>query len=219
MIKKFLAVFLFGVSFAAGASPAAPVLDTDYVKVMEPQPADTGKKVEVIEFFAYYCPHCYAFDPSLTAWAKKQGDNIVFRRIHVGTGPAVLPQQKLFFSLESLGLADQFHQKVFDAMHAQPSALRTDAMVQEWAAHEGIDKNKFAGTYGGLGVSGQVRRASRLMDVYRVDYWPMVIIDGKYMTSPSQVNKGTPVHSEEQMHANTLTVMDFLVSKAKAEKK
>lgn len=219
MIKRFLAVLLFGVSFAAAASPAAPVLDTDYLKVMEPQPVDTGKKVEVIEFFAYYCPHCYAFEPGIAAWAKKQGDNIVFKRVHIGSGPSVLPQQKLFFTLESMGLLERFHQKVFDAMRAQFGALRDDAAVIDWAAKQGIDKKKFAETYNGLGVSGKLRRVDRMMDVYRVDYWPMVIIDGKYMTSPSQVNKGTPVSTEEQMHANALTVMDFLVSKAKAEKK
>ena len=219
MIKKFLAVVLFGVSLAAAASPTAPVLDTDYVNLVERQPADTGKKVEVIEFFAYYCPHCYAFEPSIAAWAKKQGDNIVFKRIHVGTGPAVLPQEKLFFSLEAMGLLEQYHQKVFDAMHAQLGALRDDAAVMEWVAKQGIDKAKFAETYNGLGVLGKVRRTERMMGDYRVDYWPMVVIDGKYMTSPSQVNKGTPVQTEAQMQANALTVMDFLVAKAKAEKK
>lgn len=219
MIKQFLAVLLFGVSFAAGASPAAPVLGTDYQKVMEPQPVDTGKKVEVIEFFAYYCPHCYAFEPGIAAWAKRQGDNIVFKRVHIGSGPSVLPQQKLFFALESMGLLEQYHQKVFDAMRAQLGALRDDAAVMAWAAKEGIDQKKFAETYNGLGVSAKLRRTEHLMDVYRVDYWPMVIIDGKYMTSPTQVIKGTPVSTEEQMHANALTVMDFLVSKAKAEKK
>jgi len=219
MIKQFLAVLLFGVSFAATASPTAPVLDVDYQKLVERQPVDTGKKVEVIEFFAYYCPHCYAFEPGIAAWAKKQGNNIVFKRVHVGTGPAVLPQQKLFFTLEAMGLLEQYHQKVFDAMRAQLGALRDDAAVMEWAAKEGIDKNKFAETYNGLGVSGKVRRTEHMMGDYRVDYWPMVIIDGKYMTSPAQVKKGTPVSTEEQLHANALTVMDFLVSKAKAEKK
>jgi thiol:disulfide interchange protein DsbA len=219
MFKKFLALLLFGVSFAAGASPAAPVLDTDYVRLSERQPVDAGKKVEVIEFFAYYCPHCYAFEHDIEAWAKKQGDNIVFRRVHISSGPSVLPQQKLFFSLEAMGLLDQYHQKVFDAMHARLGALRDDDAVMEWVAKEGIDKKKFAETYGGLGVSAKLRRTDRMMSDYRVDYWPMVIIDGKYMTSPAQVNKGTPVQTEEQMHANTLTVMDFLVAKAKSEKK
>ncbi|MTW12246.1 thiol:disulfide interchange protein DsbA/DsbL [Pseudoduganella eburnea] len=218
MIKKFLALVLFGVSFAAAAAPAAPVLGTDYVRLVERQPVDTGKKVEVIEFFAYYCPHCYAFAPDIEAWARKQGDNIVFKRVHIGSGPSVLPQQKLFFSLESMGLLEQYHLKVFDAMHAQLGALRDDAAVMDWAAKEGIDKKRFAETYSGLGVSGKLRHADRMMGDYRVDYWPMVIIDGKYMTSPAQVNKGAPAKTEEQMHANALSVMDFLVAKAKSEK-
>lgn len=219
LLKQILAVALYGIAFAAGASPAAPVLDTDYVKLPEPQKTDSGNKVEVIEFFAYYCPHCNAFEPSLSAWAKKQGDNIVFKRVHVGRGPSVLPQQKLFFTLEALGLLEKDHQKVFDAMHVHNNPLRNDQAVFDWAASAGIDKNKFAATYTGMGVDSKVRRTEHMMGDYRVDYWPMVIIDGKWMTSPAQVNKGTPVQTEEQMHTNALTVMDFLVSKAKAEKK
>ncbi|WP_028102354.1 thiol:disulfide interchange protein DsbA/DsbL [Pseudoduganella violaceinigra] len=220
LIKQMLAVALFGAAFAAGASPAAPVAGTDYVKLSEPQPVDTGKKVEVIEFFAYYCPHCYAFEPSLSAWVKKQGDNIVYKRVHVGRGPAVLPQQKLFFSLEAMGLVEQYHQKVFEAMHVQNKPLRSDAEVLGWAAGAGIDKSKFAETYTGLGVGAKVRRTERMMGDYRVDYWPMVVIDGKYMTSPAEASRNIkPAPNEEQMHANALAVMDYLVSKAKSEKK
>jgi thiol:disulfide interchange protein DsbA len=219
LFKQIFAAALCGLAFSAGASPAAPVLGTEYVKLAEPQKTDAGNKVEVIEFFAYYCPHCYAFEPSLSAWVKKQGDNIVFKRIHVGRGPSVLPQQKLFFTLDALGLLEQNHQKVFDAMHVHNNPLRTDQAVSDWAASAGIDKNKFAATYNGMGVDAKVRRTERMMGDYRVDYWPMVIIDGKWMTSPSEANKGAQAATEEQMHANTLAVMDFLVSKAKAEKK
>ena len=220
MIKRLLAVLLFGISFAAGASPAAPVLGTDYQKVMEPQPVDTGKKVEVVEFFAYYCPHCYAFEPSIAAWAKKQGDNIVFKRVHIGSGPSVLPQQKLFFTLESMGLVDQYQQKVFDAIHVKHNPLRSDAAVMEWLASSGIDKAKFTDIYNSFGTAAKVRRAERMMGDYRVDYWPMLFVDGKYMTSPAEANKSvSPVPNEAQQHANALMVLDFLVAKAKAEKK
>lgn len=219
LFKQILAVALCGLAFTATASPSAPVLGKEYVKLMEPQKTDTGNKVEVIEFFAYYCPHCYAFEPSLEAWVKKQGDNIVFKRVHVGRGPAVLPQQKLFFALESLGLLEQDHRKVFDAMHVHNNPLRNDQAVFDWAASVGIDKNKFASAYSGMGMDANLRRTERMMSDYRVDYWPMVIIDGKWMTSPSEANKSTQASTEEQMHANALAVMDFLVSKAKAEKK
>lgn len=220
LFKQILAVVLCGVAFGAAASPAAPVAGTEYVVLREPQPVDTGKKVEVIEFFAYYCPHCYALEPSLAAWVKKQGDDIVFKRVHVARGPAVLPQQKLYFALEALGLLEQNHQKVFEAMHVRNNPLRSDAAVIDWAAANGIDKNKFTETYNGFGVGAKLRRTDRMMGDYRVDYWPMLIVDGKYMTSPAEASKGvSPVPSESQQHANALAVLDFLVAKAKAEKK
>ena len=48
----------------------------------------------------------------------------------------------------------------------------------------------------------------------------MIAIDGKYTTSPSMANKNAPSGmTEEQQQQNALMVMDFLVAKAKAEKK
>src|SRR5689334_8763460 len=87
------------------------------VSAAAPPPADAGGKVEVIEFFAWYCPHCYAFEPALQAWVKRQGDRIVFKRVHVSRDAGVAPQQRLFFTLEAMGLLDQYHDKVFAAMH------------------------------------------------------------------------------------------------------
>ena len=94
------AAILFAAAGIAAASPAAPKEGADYLILPEAQPTDSGGKVEVTEFFAYYCPHCHAFEPQLAAWVKKQGDNIVFRRVHVPRGPAVAPQQRLFYTLE-----------------------------------------------------------------------------------------------------------------------
>ena len=221
MLKKilFAATFAFAAAGAV-ASPAAPKEGADYQVLPNPQPTDSGKKVEVIEFFAYWCPHCYTFDPILTAWVKKQGDNIVFKRVHVAAGAPVVPQQKLFFTLESMGLVDQYQQKVFDAIHVKHNPLRSDAAVMEWLASSGIDKAKFTDIYNSFGTAAKVRRAERMMGDYRVDYWPMLFVDGKYMTSPAEANKSvSPVPNEAQQHANALMVLDFLVAKAKAEKK
>ncbi|XLZ67883.1 thiol:disulfide interchange protein DsbA/DsbL [Massilia sp. SR12] len=218
--KQILAAALCTFAVSAAASPAAPSAGAEYVVLPEPQAVDTGKKVEVIEFFAYYCPHCYVLEPALAAWVKKQGDNIVFKRVHVGRGPSVLPQQKLFFSMEALGVLEQNHQKAFDAMHLLNNPLRNDAMVLDWAASRGIERRKFMETYNGMGVTARVRRAERMMAAYRVDYWPMLFVDGKYMTSPAEASRRIkPEPDEKQQHANALQVLDFLVAKAKAEKK
>ncbi|MGO4382193.1 thiol:disulfide interchange protein DsbA/DsbL [Pseudoduganella sp. RAF53_2] len=221
ILKKFLV--LTTLSFAALgalASPADPKPGAEYTVLKAPQSTDTGKKVEVIEFFAYYCPHCYALEPKLAEWVKKQGDTIVFKRVHVSRGQEVLPQQKLFFTLEALGLVEQYHNKVFNAMHVEHNRLNRDEQVFEWIEKNGIDKNKFIDTYRGFGIAARVRHTDPMMEAYEVDSWPMIAIDGKYLTSPYIANHtATAPMSEAQQQQNALQVMDFLVAKAKAEKK
>ena len=221
VLKKILA--LATLSFAAlgaAASPADPHPGAEYIVLKTPQPVDAGKKVEVIEFFAYYCPHCYALEPKLADWVRKQGENIVFKRIHVSRDANVLPQQKLFYTLEALGLVEQYHNKVFNAMHVEYNRLNRDEQVFEWAEKNGIDKNKFIDTYRGFGIAGKVRRTDAMMNAYQVESWPMIVIDGKYQTSPYIANKDSKVPlTEAQQQDTALQVMDALVAKAKAEKK
>ena len=78
----------------------------EYTTLKTPQPVQAqGKKVEVIEFFMYHCPACYALEPAMLEWVKKQGDNISFRRIHIFTlfykvGLTEINRNRKFISLE-----------------------------------------------------------------------------------------------------------------------
>jgi thiol:disulfide interchange protein DsbA len=225
MLKQILSAAVFcaaGLAFAAGAaaSPAAPKEGAEYKALPAPQPTDTGKKVEVIEFFAYWCPHCHTFDPILSAWVKKQGDNIVFKRVHVPYNERLAPQQKLYYALESLGLADAMQAKVLGALHGGGQRFTSDEEVFDWVARNGVDKQKFIDAYRSFGVAGKVRRSSALMDSYKVEYWPLIVVDGRWQASPSltgEANKNLDTEAAQQQA--TTQVLDFLVAKAKAEKK
>jgi thiol:disulfide interchange protein DsbA len=201
------------------AAPAEPQDGVEYQTLRAPQPADTGngKSVEVIEFFAYYCPHCYAFEPGLEAWVRKQGGNIVFKRVHVSGGAAVAPQQRLFYTLDAMGLLPQYHQKAFDAIHVEHRRFANDDEVLDWAARNGIDRAKFAGAYNSFGIGAKVRRVESLMDAYDVQFWPLIVVDGRYVTSPTHAGKRMPEGSSEaRQQQATLQVMDALVGKAAA---
>ena len=206
---------------SASASPAEPKNGVEYKTLPTPQPVDTGKKVEVIEFFDYACPHCHALDPSLTAWVKKQGDNIVFKRVHISRTGTDLPQQKMFFTLEAMGLMNEaINTKIFTEMHVNRNRMNRDELAFDFIAKQGIDRQKFTDTYRGFGVQARIRKATAMMDTYGVDSWPMFAIDGKYVTSPSMSDEGSKsATTEAQLHAQGLQVMDVLVAKAKAEKK
>jgi protein dithiol oxidoreductase (disulfide-forming) len=201
-------------SVPAGA--AEPRDGIEYLTLPSLLPTDSGRKVEVIEFFAYYCPHCYAFEPRLAAWVKRQGDNIVFKRVHVPRDANVLPQQRLFFTLDAMGLLEQYHDKVFAAMHVERLRLNSDEQVFDWIAKNGIDRGRFIDTYRSFGIEQRLRRADAMMDAYHIDRWPVVAIGGRWLTSPSHANQNSgETRTEAQQQDVALQVMDYLVAKAR----
>ena len=223
--RLFCTAALLGLSglavLPAHASASAPKDGVEYKTLPSPQPTDAGpRKVEVIEFFAYYCPHCYAFEPLLAEWVRKQGDAVVFKRVHVAAGAGVLPQQRMFYTLEALGLLEQYHAKAFAAMHVERLRLANDEQVFDWAARAGIDRTRFIDTYRSFGVQAKLRRAAALMQDYGVTHWPMLAVDGRFLTSPGMVAEGAEGNPPEaHLLQGTLQVMDQLVAKAKADKK
>jgi thiol-disulfide isomerase/thioredoxin len=104
-------------------------------------------KIEVIEFFWYECPHCNAFEPALDAWAKRAPDDVAFRRVPVWfREEPFAPQQRLFFTLETLGLLPTLHRKVFSTIHGERTRLRTPKTSPPFALANGVDPVKFMAT-------------------------------------------------------------------------
>ena len=60
-----VAASLAALSLSATAQMAAPQEGNQYLRLKNPQPVESGKKIEVIEFFSYGCPHCGEFEPIL----------------------------------------------------------------------------------------------------------------------------------------------------------
>jgi thiol:disulfide interchange protein DsbA len=203
------------VSTSAAASPADPKNGVEYVTLAQPQPTQaTGKKVEVIEFFMYHCPHCNALEPQFEQWVKKQGDNIVLKRVHLPfTGPND-PEAHLYLTLEALGKVDEMQTKVFKAVHVDRIRLNEDAKIIDWVSKNGIDRATFLNAWNSFGVMTKLRRLPQVVDAYKVDGVPTVVIDGKYQTSPATVYNSVKTNNEAQLFQATLQVMDALVAKA-----
>jgi thiol:disulfide interchange protein DsbA len=208
-----ISLCFFAVS--AGASEAEPKSGLDYITLSTPQPTDSGKKVEVVEFFGYFCPHCNVFDPMLSEWVKKQGNNIVFKRIPVAFNDSALPQQRLYFTLEAMGKLEELHKKIFAAIHADRQQLNKEEAIVDFVVKQGIDKQKFLDTYNSFSVQSKVTRATQMQGLYRIEGVPTIAIDGRFLTSPSIAAAGMPANhqSEASLQLGALNVMDVLVAK------
>jgi thiol:disulfide interchange protein DsbA len=161
-----------------------PVEGKDFTRVQPPVPVAVPGKIEVIEFFGYWCPHCNEFEPTLEAWVRRLRAEVNFRRMPVAWQAMHVPYQKLYFALEALGQLEAVHRKVFYAVHVQGLRLENDAGIAAFAAASGLDGAKLVNAMRGFTVASKVQMANQLYTAYRMDGVPTLAINGRFLTSP-----------------------------------
>jgi len=200
-----LAVFVAALSLSAAAQLAPPQEGNQYVRLKNPQPVETGKKIEVIEFFSYGCPHCGELEPFLQAWLKTMPADVQFRRIPVMFQERWIPLAKIYYTLEALGEEARLTPEVFSALHGKGLSLWQDKTFFDWAASQGLDRKKVEDMYNSFGIGGKVNRARLAAQTYQVQSVPLIVVDGKF-------------GSNRVSHSAVPPLIDALVAKARAER-
>ena len=192
--------------FATGAHAQAKFKEgKDYLKLSTPAPTQApAGKVDVIEFFWYSCPHCNAFEPEFEAWVKSAPKNLQVRRVPVAFNNTFVPQQKIYYTLEAMGLIPDVHLKVFRAIHVERQRLNKDEDIFAFMEKNGVDAKKFKEIYNSFTVAGQVRKATQLQEAYGVEGVPSMGVAGKYYTD------GTRAGSM----GNVLQVVQYLAAQS-----
>ena len=178
--------FLVALLAFASAGAAWSQAGTPYSLLSPPQPTEGGGKIEVIEFFWYGCPHCYALEPAVNAWLKTAPKDVVFKRVPAFPSESWGRDAVMFYTLEAMGLLDKYHDKVFDAIHKDKVNFANKAKRDEWLKANGIDPAKYAEVEKSFTVVTKVSRARQMTQSYKVDSVPRFIVNGKYVTSGEQ---------------------------------
>jgi thiol:disulfide interchange protein DsbA len=178
---------------AAADTPAGPTLwqeGVNYTRLVPGQPTDVpAGQVEVLEFFWYACPHCYALEPQVEAWKKSKPAYVTFVPVPVTWTDGHRALARLFYTLESLGKSEQLHSEVFKEIQSNGDALvaadgdeaQTEHMQIVFARKEGITENAFKAAYRSMGVEARLQRADELVQRYRIDGVPTFVVNGKYI--------------------------------------
>jgi len=169
-----------GLAFAPASHAQS---DARYVTLEPAQPSDTAGKVEVLEFFAYTCPHCFAIEPLTAKWSQTLPENVAFKRVPVGFNAGMADLQKLYYSLEALNRLD-LHEKVFVAMHRERKRITNFNAMVDWVETQGVDRKEFEAAFKSFGINNKVARANELTKSYKIDSTPSLAVGGRYVTSP-----------------------------------
>ncbi|MGA3251069.1 MAG: thiol:disulfide interchange protein DsbA/DsbL [Paraburkholderia sp.] len=211
-MKKLLSILFLSLGFvsaAVEASPAAPVAGTDYIVLSPAQPVDVpAGKIEVTEFFWYGCPHCNEFNPYLETWIKKQGPDVVFKRVPVAFRDDFIPHSRMYHALDALGLAQKLTPIVFNEIHVNKDYLLTPEDQAKFLAKNGVDPQKYLAAYNSFSTQSEIQRDKKLLDDYKIDGVPTLAVQGKYETGPAATNS----------LPGTIQVLDYLVAQIRAKK-
>lgn len=180
----------------------------DYSVLSPTQPTDAKGKIEVTEFFWYGCSHCFELEPQLQKWLKTLPKDVVFHRVPaLFPGDKWLPEVKIYYTLEAMGLAEKLHQDVFDAMHVDRVRLSDEGTLFAWMEKKGVERKKFEETYRSFAVQSKAQRSKQLSQAHGLDGVPTLVVQGKYK----------PILGPSSTHADLLAITDKLIAKARAE--
>ncbi len=162
----------------------------DYQKIKTPlQMAKTGK-VEVVEFFWYGCPHCFAFEPDIEPWIAKLPADVHFRRSAVAFDALKEIHQQIYYTWEALGVVDTMHTKTFNRFHVQHKPINRESDMLQFAQENGLDVAKVKEAWNSFGVQTKMRQAKQLSEDYGIDGVPEIGVQGRFLTSPSMAGDG-----------------------------
>ncbi len=205
MLKKIVFLGLFCFAFAVKAEGGFETLSPA-------QPVQNSDKIEVIEFFWYGCPHCYHFEPEISAWLKTKPANVEFIR-----QPAIFSDlwgkhAKIFFTTEALGLPEKVQEKIhadlFDAIQNKKQKLITEEELAKFFVEHGVKEDDFHNAYNSFAVDAKMRQAEGMGLRYGITGVPTIVVNGKYRVT------GQSAKSQE----NILTVTNQLIQEESKSK-
>jgi len=177
-------------------------------KIINPPQPTEPDKVEVIEFFWYGCPHCYHLEPVLNAWLKGIPKDVVFKRVPASQGGWTNLAQ-MYYTVEAMGLLDQLHTKIFEAIHRDSINLGNKKLRDEWLAKQGVDVAKYNEVEKSFSVMTKLQRSKQLGEAYKIDSVPQLIVNGKYLVNAESAG------GNERM----IPAVDAAIALARQEKK
>jgi thiol:disulfide interchange protein DsbA len=197
-----------GLTLASRArAQGTPEEGKQYMKLQPAVPTNlpAGKKIEVIEFFWYGCPHCFTFEPVLGAWARQLPADVYYHPLPIYfLGP--VEHQKLFYALEEIGQREALQAKIFTAIHVQHKSLNTEAEIGAFVSSNGVDGAKFAEAFKSFAVNTKVTRGKQVASAYKLDGVPALSVQGRFHTSPALASGGE----------RAVQVADFLIQRVRS---
>lgn len=181
MIQK----LLFATALLLGSQTALAQTEpfqegTHYFNTNQAQPPSEDGSVEVTVVFSYLCNHCNVLEPYVQSWEQRKPENVKMHRLHVNFGRPHELMARGYIAAEMLGIADESHQAMMDAIWKDRRQFRNRDQLADFYAGFGVEKDRFLANFSSFAADSQLRRSERDVKLFGVTGTPSIIVNRKY---------------------------------------
>jgi thiol:disulfide interchange protein DsbA len=94
---------------------------------------------------------------------------------------------RMFYTAEALGKLDEMHEAIFREIHINNQSLTTEASIQALFLNFGVSAEEFKNTFRSFAIESKLKRAKNLTQRYRIQSVPIIVTNGKYLTTGPEV--------------------------------
>lgn len=137
----------------------------------------------VSEYFSFYCPHCYSFEPIIKQLKEQLPAEVRLQKNHVSFmgGNMGKSMSKAYATMLALNVEEQMLPVMFNRIHNQRKAPKNDQELRQIFTDEGIDGAKFDAAFNGFAVDSMVRRFDKQFQDSGLTGVPAVLVNNRYL--------------------------------------
>jgi thiol:disulfide interchange protein DsbA len=198
---------------AAGTSAKSSKRDTftegkEYVRIKGTQQANGP--VAVVEVFSYACPHCAEFAPFMDTLRKGLPKDVQVRYMPAIFSPAWEPYARAFYAAKQLGVLDQTHDALFEAMRENYPLNSLEDLAAFYARH-GVDRQKFLDTANSKQTDAMMAADQTQERTWGIDATPTLLVGRLQSDAPDAPFVADYRSSEVQSYAELAKLGGWLV--------
>lgn len=203
-MKKYFILFTFLMLSACSQEPAAPQAMTEMTvdapaQVLAPWVENTHYTVLnqnasdapiVQEFFSFWCPHCYNFEPIVEQIKAQLSSATSFEKVHVdfmGFTSKDIQQgaSKAMLMGRSMGIETRINTAIFAQIHVTKKDIGGMADLKKLFLANGVSEQAFNDALNSNEVNNLVDKHNATFMQYRGDLKsvPTFIVNGQYMAT------------------------------------
>lgn len=179
-----LILVLFTITFTTAACAQARFVEGEHYRII----ADSAtEQREVTEFFSFWCPHCFNFEPLVAEMKKRLDDDVAFTKVHVNfmgfTGRDLQDDVTRAMLLgRAMKREQELNTAMFNYIHRQRAAITNMDDIRSIFTVNGVDAAEFDKKITSFTITSMLRKNNKTIDTYRkhVSGVPNFIVNGKY---------------------------------------